>query len=389
MTTSKAQPSYRTICVHCFKNLSGGLNKARIEFIIEILCLFLSIQRTNFTQLSRFSGRCEQRFRIQFAKRFDWLSFNTSLVEKTCGTQRAIAFDPCYIPKSGKSTAGIGRFWSGCAGAVKRGLEICGIAALDLANHTAMHLPAVQTIPGKDENLLQFYARILIERAAELKKISSIVVADAYFSKYSFVKALIDNGFHFVGRLRDDAVLHHLANIEKTGKRGRPKTKGERVDFENLKDFEQISRDDTEVIYTAVVKAKSLKRSIRIVYVVYLKSGVSKIYFSTDTSMSALHILDIYRTRFQIEFLYRDAKQHTSLTKCVARSAQKLDFHYNASLSAINPAKTVHWYSLPAHKRAAFSMQTVKIINHNKLMIDRFMTVFGIDPNIHKNSSYV
>jgi len=317
------------------------------------------------------------------------LSFNTSLVEKTCGTQHAIAFDPCYIPKSSKSTAGTGRFWSGCAGAVKRGLEICGIATLDLANHTAMHLLAVQTIRYKGENLLQFYARILIDRASELKKIFNIVVADAYFSKYHFVKALIDNGLHFVGRLRDDAVLHHIANLEKTGKRGRPKTKGERVDFENLKDFELISQNDTELIYTAPVKSRSLKRNIRIVYVIYLKSGPSKIYFSTDSSISVLHILDIYRTRFQIEFLYRDAKQHTSLTKCEARSAQKLDFHYNASLSAINLTKTAHWYSLPAHKRAAFSMETTKIINHNKLMIDRFMTVFGIDPNILKNKQYV
>lgn len=389
MTISKTQPSYRTICVHCFKNLTAPLHKARAEFIIEILCLFLSISRVNFVQLARFVGCCEQRFRIQFAKSFDWLAFNTSMIEKSCALQRAIAFDPCYIPKSGKSTQGISRFWSGCAGAVKRGLEICGIAALDLDNNTAMHLLAVQTILKEGENLLQFYARILVERASDLKKISNIIVADAYFSKYSFVKTLLDHGFNFVGRLRDDAVLYHILNQDKTGKRGRPKTKGERVDFDDLSQFDLIKGDDTERIYTSIVKSKSLKMNIRIVYVIYVKTGASKIYFSTHTTMLASQILNIYRNRFQIEFLYRDAKQHTSLTKCEARSKEKLDFHFNASLTAINLAKQVHWYSLPLSKRKEFSMSTIKTINHNKLLIDRFMSVFGLDPNILKNKQHI
>lgn len=68
----------------------------------------------------------------------------------------------------------------------------------------------------------------------------------------------------------------------------------------------------------------------------------NKIYFSTDTEMDPLEILKIYRTRFQIEFLYRDAKQHTSLTKYEAMSKEKLDFHINASLTAINLAKVKH-----------------------------------------------
>jgi hypothetical protein len=311
------------------------------------------------------------------------------MVEKSSGTQRAIAFDPCYIPKSGKSTEGISRFWSGCAGAVKHGLEICGMAALDLTNHTALHLVAVQTIVLETENLLQFYARILVERATELKKISNIIVADAYFSKYPFVKMLLDNGFSFVGRLRDDAALFHGATPTKTGKRGRPKTKGERVDFANLSQFEVLKEDDKESIYTAIVKSKALKIDIRIVYVIYAKTGKSKIYFSTDTTINGSQILDIYRTRFQIEFLYRDAKQHTSLTKCEARSKQKLDFHYNASLTAINLAKHAHWYSSPEKQRKEFSMMTIKTINHNKLLLDRFMCLFGVDPNLLKNKQHV
>ena len=49
-----------------------------------------------------------------------------------------IAFDPSYIAKSGKSTPGVGWYWSGVAGKSKWGLEISGIAAIDIDNHTGL-----------------------------------------------------------------------------------------------------------------------------------------------------------------------------------------------------------------------------------------------------------
>ncbi len=48
------------------------------------------------------------------------------------------------ISKAGEENS-IGRFWSGCAGAVKHGLEIMGIGLLDVANNKCMML-AHQTI---------------------------------------------------------------------------------------------------------------------------------------------------------------------------------------------------------------------------------------------------
>ncbi len=44
-----------------------------------------------------------------------------------------------------------GMYWSGCAGSAKWGLELCGITAIDLGNHTAMNLESVQTLPQKGE----------------------------------------------------------------------------------------------------------------------------------------------------------------------------------------------------------------------------------------------
>lgn len=92
--------------------------------------------------------------------------------------------------------------------------------------------------------------------------------------------------------------------------------------------------------------SKPMKRNIRIV-VHYPVSGGHKIYFSTDITMSAKDIIEHYRTRFQIEFCFRDAKQFTGLNHCQARDLRKLDFAFNASLAAVNVAKMVRTIHYP------------------------------------------
>jgi hypothetical protein len=57
---------------------------------------------------------------------------------------------------------------------------------------------------------------------------------------------------------------------------------------------------------------------------------------STDLEQSAQQILTYYQLRFQIEFIFRDAKQFTGLTHYQAQSDEKLDFHFNLSLAALN-----------------------------------------------------
>ena len=120
-----------------------GINKWRYDFMLEVFVLFLSIKgRMNFLQLGRYGDHTEQRYRAQFEKTFDFLSFNKELVMEYAGEHLTIAFDPSYISKSGKSTPGVGRYWSGCAAKLKWGLEIGGIAAIDMENRTAFHLEA-------------------------------------------------------------------------------------------------------------------------------------------------------------------------------------------------------------------------------------------------------
>jgi hypothetical protein len=388
--TIKGNNIYKTHIDRVLSKMSN-CNSWRKEFITETLILFLCIKgRINFLQLGRFGKHKEQRYRQQFEKPFDFLTFNKELTLSQGSGQYAIAFDPSYISKSGKHTAGAGYFWSGCANRAKWGLEIGGLAAIDIDNHTAFHLEAVQTMADKDQSLSNWYADIISERKTQLHELSSYLVADAWFAKRTFVDQITNADMHLISRLRDDANLRYLHQGEPTGKPGRPKKYDGKVDNNNIdsRHFKLVSKDDQAVVYSAIVYSISLKRNIKVVHVLYYnqkRKQIYKMYFSTDINMDTSDILKFYQSRFQIEFLYRDGKQHTGLNDCQARSENKLDFHFNASLTAINIAKITHWLSIPKEQRKSFSMTDIKTINNNALQLNLFFDKFGINPNLPKN----
>jgi len=326
------------------------LNKSRKDFIVCVLWHILSIKgKINFLQLGRFSSYGEQTFRNQFEKKIDFFSFNKLLINQSSSNERIVALDPSYIPKAGKSTYGRGRFWSGVAKATKFGLDICGFAVVDIVNNTALHLNAWQT-PSADElaikglNLLTYYASIITDNAKKFKEFSDYMVADAYFSKNPFVTAVLSSGLHFISRLRDDSVLKYKYTGNPTGKKGAPKKFNGRVDVKNLDSsyFHLDLFNDDIQIYSAIVYSKAFKRDIKLAVAIFYKNGkevTRKLYFATDLKLAGEKIVQYNRSRFQIEFLYRDAKQFTGLNSCQARSQNKLDFHFNASLTAVNLAK--------------------------------------------------
>jgi hypothetical protein len=392
--TIREQKPYKVLIYSMIDKLPN-INLWRRSFLIETLILFMSIKgRINFLQLARYGKHKEQRYRQQFEKPFDFLSFNKEFTLSQGSGRYAIAFDPSYVSKSGKKTPGVGWYWSGCANRAKWGLEIGGLAAIDIDNHTAFHLEAIQTLNADDQSLSDWYAGVISERKDTLTSISKYLVADAWFSKRSFADQVIQSDMHLISRLRDDADLRYLCKEPPTGKRGRPrKYTGKIITNDIDKDyFHFISSNEEETVYAAEVYSKSLKRNIMVVHVTYLKASgkdARKLYFSTDVDMDPKDVLLYYHSRFQIEFLYRDGKQHTGLNDSQARSENKLHFQFNASLTSINIAKAVHWLSIPKDQRCAFSMSDIKTMNHNILMLNRFFDVFGICPYSIKNQNYV
>ena len=107
--------------------------------------------------------------------------------------------------------------------------------------------------------------------------------------------------------------------------------------------------------------------------------------FSTGINLPAEQILEYYQARFQIEFIFRDAKQFTGLSDCQSLNSQRLDFHFNASLIALNLAKyEAYNRHLSAHP-FVFSMASYKRRELNRHLLYTFISKLDLDPNLILN----
>ena len=122
------------------------------------------------------------------------------------------------------------------------------------------------------------------------------------------------------------------------------------------------------MLYHQVLNHVHLRRNLRVVLVVDTRSRRQAVLFSTDTDMDAQTLYRSYKARFQIEFLFRDAKQFTSLSAFQARSQAKLHVHFNASMSALTFCKLEARqqggdaeFSMASFKRRAFNQHLLSL----------------------------
>jgi hypothetical protein len=374
----------------------SGPGKCQLKFIIHIVQLYLGMRgRKNYMMMGRYGTYGEQSYRQHFEKDFDFRTFNRTLIAEHCSSELAWIFDPSYINKSGKHTPGTGYFWSGSANSMKWGLELGALAIADLENHTALHYHAQQTkqvkATGGEENLRTNYAKLIQEESEEMLKISKVIVFDAFFSKNPFVDSTLAMGFTLISRLQSNIYLRYAYQGEQQEGRGRPKVFDGKIDIKNVstQHFTILESSEDKIIYEGVAHVRCLKRWCKIVIVNTLKDGkVNKafVYFSTDKDMLGQQVYKHYKVRYQIEFLFRDAKNHLGLEDSQSRQEKALDFHFNLTLTTLNIAKAIHWLTVPKDKRGAFSMADIKTQYVNELVLDRLISIYGKDPEVEKNN---
>ena len=369
-----------------------NINKWQRDFLVHLFSTFMIVRgRYNFENISRYGELNECIYRNWYAQPFEFMEFNLTLLDILDKEDRIVVFDPSYLPKSGKKTAGVGYFWSGCAGSTKYGIEIGGFASVGLETQTALHLTALQTIKNKSVSFLDYYAQQFESQAEELRKVSSIAVFDAYFSKEPFVSAITNLDFTMISKFAKNIVLKYPYLGEKSGKPGRPQKYDGIVEKKepNLKHFTLFHEENEKKAYEGKVYAMALKRLVKCVLVhTITKTGKVKVetFFSTDPQLDGAKLWKCYKLRFQIEFLYRDAKQHMGLTHCQARSKEKIHFHVNASLTAVSLAKVVDHINQKEEEVQPFSLASIKIKSFNEFYINRIFMEFGIPSETHINS---
>ena len=397
--------------INSILNQMSGVGQPQKKFLVTLfLTILLMRGKVNFRNMSRYSDLSEKSYWRQFRRRFDFADFNKRLIAESvpCEHEKISAMDCSFVPKSGKETFGLGFFYDSSHDKAAKGLEVSNLAVIDVTDNTGYSLSSWQTPPQEDiEKLVaerkpaeteenedeaeitrvDFYAEHLRRAAPYLPKDVTYLAVDGYYTKLKFVNAVCEVGLHMVGKLRHDANLRYLYEGPQKKCGARRKYEG-KVKFNDLSRLEYVSEIAKDIhLYTAVVHNVRLKRTIRLVYVLNLRHKKKPGYallFSTDPDLAAATIYRYFKARFQIEFLFRDAKQYTGLCDCQARSQQSLDFHFKASLTALNLAKFDAYLSFGYGAETPFSMLTQKMVYFNEHMLQKVFSILDLDPSLIK-----
>ena len=364
------------------------------QFLAELFrVLFRTRGRLNFTNMARYSAFSEQTFRRHFQKAFRWIALNLTILRLRHhpGEPLIGVFDCTFVPKSGTESYGIDRFFSSAAGRSERGQEVSILGVVATKSREAFGVDATQTPAGLSGSTsseacsaeayssVDFYIEQIQDLQGQLAEMGvSYWVGDGFYAKRKVFGAVTEMDGDLITRLRSDANLRYLYTGPcKTGP-GAPKLYDGKINFDCTEQierrFEEVGRlaDRTHVeIWTTVANSPHFKRNLRVVLLRNQRTERSVLLCSTDTEQPAEEVVRYYRLRYQIEFVIRDAKQHTGLTHCQARSQAKIDFHLNMSLAGVNLLRLMAG-------RAGCSLRTYRRLAYNRFLTGRLFSELGL-----------
>jgi hypothetical protein len=203
------------------------------------------------------------------------------------------------------------------------------------------------------------------------------LIADGYYSKVKFITTVVDLGLHQIGKLRSDSDMRYFYTGPRRPGPGRPQPYDGKVKWSDLSRFNRIDSHEAGItLYQQVLNHKPFKRTLNVVVVVVDSRGKKTrqaVLFSTALTLAATTRYRYYRSRFQIEFLFRDAKQFAGLTDCQARSEANLHCHFNASLTAVSLAKREAQQQAGGVLNQPFSRASLKRRAFNEHLLDQIM----------------
>jgi hypothetical protein len=400
----------------------SGVSQAQKKFIVTLLSTIVLVYgKVNFTNLGRSSPANEKTYRRHFFKKFDWSQFSKIFIKKALNPERTIiaVIDCSFLRKSGKHTEGKGYFYNGIAGKAEQGLEISVISVVEIETHISSSLSLQQT-PSRPttklpKNSLSFTRKRNLKKQSKkqvsetstpditrvddyvkhLKNTRSLLpesvhylVADGYYYRAKFWDAVQESDLNLISRLRVDANLNYLYTGARN-KFGAPRKYDGKVDCNNLKNLTFVKEIKPGVkLYSLLVWSCCLKCKIRLACISELQDhGKTKniLLFSTDINLKAEQILEYDQARFQIEFIFRDPKQFTGLSDCQSVNSQRLDFHFNASLVALNLAKYEAYNRHLSPAPFVFSMASYKRLEFNRHLLSIFISKLDLDKDLILN----
>ena len=324
------------------------------------------------------SYRTVQRF---FTKEIRWDSLNWAIA-KTLLTKSGpiiIAGDATTVTKSGKKTFGLGKFFSSIYSRAVPGIAFQTLSLLDVENRTSWPMLIEQILPkpkqktkkkkkekrkkgrpkgskNKNHRKVKLNAE-MTQVQAMLQKLLELIgttlqpvyfVYDGAFGNNAAVQMTRQVGLHLISKLRCNSALYFKWEGEYSGNGRRP-IYGDKVDYNNLPaahlKSETIKNNICTSIYHFIVIHKKFTDPLNVVIISKknVKTGKTAqvILFSSDLDLEWEKIIDYYRLRFQIEFNFRDAKQHWGLEDFMVIKEQSVFNAANLSLWMVNVSQAM------------------------------------------------
>ncbi|MBA2657374.1 MAG: transposase [Tatlockia sp.] len=243
---------------------------------------------------------------------------------------------------------------------------------------------------NKDKNELKLSSELvringLLEKLLKLiRKFVAInyLALDGHFGHNQAVLMARANELHLISKLRCDAALCEKYAGEYGGT-GRRNKYGRKLNYDQLpqKYWKKSEREGEQIInyYEGIFLHKEFGSELKVVIIerinVRTKQLGHAILFSSDVELGWEKLLEYYSLRFQIEFNFRDAKQHFGLedfmntTKVGVENAANMAFlmvNLSAKLIKTSGEKCVGVLDLKAHYRGVkYVVEAIKILLEN------------------------
>lgn len=372
------------ICLHPLLD-----RKTFRQLLLVSQALLAMTGRITMLGISRWAGkggsyRTIQRF---FSGKLPWQSLNwaiakTFMTKTKAESEIVIAGDATTVLKSGKETFGLGKFFSSIYSRAVTGLGFQTLSLLDGCQGKSWPIIIEQIQPkvqeekeaapkkkkrkrgrgrpkgskNKNQREVQLNREMKQVQAMLLKLLKMLegllqpthFVYDGAFGNNAAVQMTRQVGLHLISKLRYDSGLYFPWNGIYSG-RGRRPIYGDKVDYSKLPSVylksEKTDQGIRTRIYQMKVRHKKFADKLNVVMIGKedLKTGKNArvILFTTDLALAWEKLIQYYRLRFQIEFNFRDAKQHWGLEDFMVIKQQSVLNAANLSLFMVNVSQAM------------------------------------------------
>jgi len=221
---------------------------------------------------------------------------------------------------------------------------VCLVMTIPISNGSKnLTVPLGYKVFDKSTTKLEL-AKQLVECAmTELSEFQVILMCDSWYTNATFLNLLKNyNNLELMGAVRKNIVLRDTKVPERTGKRGRPRKHGEKLDYTNF-EYEKEGK-----FYVATVECmtnlyhKPVKVTVTTTNIQTFSSVrcfISTINISdikttycdeeVNTTKNPKNVYDVYKIRWQIETLFYQHKKFWSLELYMVRNKIGIEKYAN------------------------------------------------------------